>query len=609
MQNVHSLNGCQVPANPYTGRSQPFYHQLPVNFRPFSISQPQRQVSVTQSVHPSFLSEDTKEVEGTNSSKRNESYIPLNPLTSEELKGFQRNFEEPKSKKRQRNASIDRWKKPLKTEIPWITEVSEIEYTSVSQRLHYEILELVDYLKPTDIEHLLRAFVIKRIEIAIQKYIPTAEILAFGSFNTGLYLPTSDIDLVCFIHAQTPLALREVSRILVQENISLERPITLARAVVPIIKFREYYTTFNVDLSFNQASGFFSALSIKKFMREWPSLEKLVMVLKHFLRHHEIDDPSTGGMGGFTVFCMILSFFQLHREIQRGSLIPEDENLGVLLIEFFELYGLDFNYEKLAIRVKSSEGYGYYLKENESWAMKNPPTNLCIQDPTDEDNDISRSTRNMDYIREQFKCAFNRLVVRVGYLERNLSHDGKKFPGLQKESILSSILFVDHEIQKRRNKQAEDYNQHLKKVIAPIGNDASIFLTPIDFEYITSEFRLEISSADKARMEKTAMTKHKFNRTRSYEGPGPINLRSQVPNYQSLVSRTEEVDRSSSKRHRYDIMDSRNKRNSSSNKSNNNDNVRVYVENDSDMEMDSDYERSHRRSKGSRNKGSRNRRH
>ncbi|CAG8476601.1 8429_t:CDS:2 [Diversispora eburnea] len=577
MQNVHTLNGLQVPANPYVDRSQPFYHQLPVNFRPFSISQPQRQVSATQSVHPSFLSEDTKEVESTNSSKRNESYIPLNPLTSEELKGFQRNFEEPKSKKRQRNASIDRWKKPLKTELPWLTEVSKIE-------LHYEILELADYLKPTEVEHLLRAFVIKRIEIAIQKYIPTAEILAFGSFNTGLYLPTSDIDLVCFIHVQTPLALREVSRILVQENISLERPITLARAVVPIIKFREYYTTFNVDLSFNQASGFFSALSIKKFMREWPSLEKLVMVLKHFLRHHEIDDPSTGGM---------------------ESLIPEDENLGVLLIEFFELYGLNFNYEKLAIRVKSSEGYGYFLKENESWAMKNPPTNLCIQDPTDEDNDISRSTRNMDYIREQFKCAFNRLVVRVGHLERNLPHDGKKFPGLQKESILSSILFVDHEIQKRRNKQAEDYNQHLAKVIEPFGNDASIFLTPIDFDYITSEFRLEIMSADKARMEKTAMTKHKFNRNRSYEGSSPINLRSQVPNYQSLVSRTEEDDRSSSKRHRYDITDSRNKRNSSSN----NDNVRVYVENDSDMEMDSDYERSHRRSKSTRNKGSRNRRH
>lgn len=104
-----------------------------------------------------------------------------------------------------------------------------------SFRLHYEILELVDYLNPTDIEHLLRSFVIKRVELAIKKWFPNAEIVPFGSFNTGLYLPTSDIDLVCFIHAQTPLALREVSRILVQDGICLERPITLAKAVVSII--------------------------------------------------------------------------------------------------------------------------------------------------------------------------------------------------------------------------------------------------------------------------------------------------------------------------------------------------------------------------------------
>lgn len=82
---------------------------------------------------------------------------------------------------------------------------------------------------------------------------------------------------------------------------------------MPIIKFREFYTTFNVDLSFNQASGFCSAISIKKYMKEWPAIEKLVMVIKHFLRHHEIDDPSTGGMGGFTVFCMLLNFFQVKK--------------------------------------------------------------------------------------------------------------------------------------------------------------------------------------------------------------------------------------------------------------------------------------------------------
>lgn len=118
----------------------------------------------------------------------------------------------------------------------------------------------------------------------------------------------------------------------------------------------------------------------------------------------------------------------------------------------------------------------------------------------------------MDYIREQFKLAFNRLVVRVGVLDRNSPIEGKRFQKLQRESILSSILFVDHEIQRRRNKHVEDYNRNLSKLITPFGN-----LTYPDFDYIMREYRLEIINADRARIEKTARTKYRFNRIRVHD--------------------------------------------------------------------------------------------
>lgn len=94
-------------------------------------------------------------------------------------------------------------------------------------------------------------------------------------------------------------------------RISEERPITLTKAVVPIIKFRECHTKFNVDISFNQSSGYTSSRAMKSYLDQWPSLGNMVIIVKWFLKHHGLDDPSNGGMGGFTVFCMMLSFFQV----------------------------------------------------------------------------------------------------------------------------------------------------------------------------------------------------------------------------------------------------------------------------------------------------------
>lgn len=55
--------------------------------------------------------------------------------------------------------------------------------------------------------------------------------------------------------------------------------------------------------------------------------------------------------------------------------------MGILLIEFFELYGHDFNYMKTGIRVKNG---GAYLSKEEmlkTMGNGNRPSVLCIEDP------------------------------------------------------------------------------------------------------------------------------------------------------------------------------------------------------------------------------------
>lgn len=69
---------------------------------------------------------------------------------------------------------------------------------------------------------------------------------------------------------------------------------------------------------------------------------------------------------------------QLHPRIDARN---PTENLGVLLIEFFELYGRHFNYLKTGIRIKN--GGAYIPKEEIMKSMTNGyrPSMLCIEDP------------------------------------------------------------------------------------------------------------------------------------------------------------------------------------------------------------------------------------
>ncbi|CAG8585905.1 8708_t:CDS:2 [Dentiscutata erythropus] len=530
---------------------QPFSQQLPVSFR-----LPPAPVHARASKTVLGSTEIVQKTSIGNAFVNNDPFIPLNPLTVEEIRVFEdKKAAENNARKRRRSSDYDKWKRPNSQEIPWLRNECSIKYTSVVQRLHYEILEFVEYLMPTDLERLFRAFVIKRIQKAIRAVYPTAEVMAFGSYNTGLYLPTSDIDLVCFIQQRNPL--REIVAILNKNNICEGRPIPIANAVVPIIKLKEKYTRYNVDISFNQASGFGSAATMKRFMREWPSLSKLVVTLKYFLHHHELDDPACGGMGGYTVFCMILSFLQLHPEIQKGVVVPEDENLGVLLIEFFELYGVNYNYEELAIRVakdkkRSGSNIGYCRKRYEDWATKDPITNICIQDPSDSTNDIARSTKNMRIIQDEFRRAFQRLVTRVGYLDSCTPRDEDgAFKDLQNFSILSSIVYINSDVRKRRDQLCKDYrNGDLGTVMASCGTD----LRHRDVDDIIGMFKLEIAEADRLKSYKFARIKN--HNGRRYTPPSPSIRRERSPVYNYRTSTSIE---------------------------------QIYVEDNSDMEMSDEY--------------------
>lgn len=325
----------------------------------------------------------------------------------------------------------------------------ESEYLSEGLvNLHKEIILFSEYISPTLEELYMRNEIITRITNVIKDKYPFAQVDVFGSYKTGLFLPTSDIDMVV-IGEWKSLPLNELKEALIKVGISDQENIKcLDKATVPIIKILETNTELKVDISFNTINGVKSAELIKEFLVEYPCLRPLVMVLKQFLIQRDYNEVWTGGIGSYSLILMTVSFLQLHPRIDTRSL---SANLAVLLIEFFEFYGRCFNYMKTAIRIQKGGSYlpkEEILKQFTNTAKFPQSSVLCIEDPLNPLNDIGKGSYGALKVKQAFEYAYYTLSHAV--LPQN-EFIIKNSP----QSILGRII--------RITKEVRDYRSWVKK--------------------------------------------------------------------------------------------------------------------------------------------------
>lgn len=315
---------------------------------------------------------------------------------------------------------------------PWKSR----KYSPGVQGLHEEIIDFYDFMSPRPEEAAMRREVVKRIETVIKDLWPTADVQIFGSFSTGLYLPTSDIDLVVFGKWERP-PLQLLEQALRKHNVAEPYSIkVLDKATVPIIKLTDQETEVKVDISFNVETGVKAARFIKEYMKKYTLLPYLILVLKQFLLQRDLNEVFTGGISSYSLILMAISFLQLHPRIDARR---ADENLGMLLIEFFELYGRNFNYLKTGIRIKN--GGAYIAKEEIMKVMTNGyrPSMLCIEDPLLPGNDVGRSSYGAMQVKQVFDYAYIVLSHAVSPLARS-------YPNRDSESTLGRIIKVTQEV-------------------------------------------------------------------------------------------------------------------------------------------------------------------
>lgn len=278
-------------------------------------------------------------------------------------------------------------------------------FKSPMLKLHKEIVDFCDFLSPTPEEQAARNTAVERVSDVVKHIWPHSKVEVFGSFKTGLYLPSSDIDVVILGSGlQIPQkGLVALSRALSQRGLAKNIQV-IGKARVPIVKFVEKKSGVAFDISFDVQNGPLAAVFIKDALSKCPPLRPLCLILKVFLQQRELNEVYSGGIGSYALLAMLMAMLQ---SLPKSQAAPE-HNLGILLVHFFDFYGRKLNTSDVGVSCKGAETF--FLKSNKGFTNKGRPFLLAIEDPQAPENDIGKNSFNYFQIRSAFAMAFTTLT-------------------------------------------------------------------------------------------------------------------------------------------------------------------------------------------------------
>ena len=85
------------------------------------------------------------------------------------------------------------------------------------------------------------------------------------------------------------------------------------------MKYVDNITRFNVDVSFNVDNGVKACKVVENFVKDpviGDSISILMLLLKQFLVQRHLNEVFSGGLGSYSLLCMITSFLKVVLAIQ-----------------------------------------------------------------------------------------------------------------------------------------------------------------------------------------------------------------------------------------------------------------------------------------------------
>eukprot|EP01038_Epipyxis_sp_PR26KG_P013133 gene13133-17600_t len=292
-------------------------------------------------------------------------------------------------------------------------------------RLHNEILMFCEYIAPTRHEIDIRDQVLNEVRQLVKNLWPTGVLHVFGSQMTRILTPTSDLDIVIL---NVPMKnqddkdeMQNLLRTLAKriEDLHIASYVeAIVNAKVPIVKFDHRLTGIPIDICINNDSGLKTGKLMRKFVRDYPPLRPLTIVLKLFLSQRGLNETFSGGIGSFVLSTLIISFIQQKIKLAKYFNVEPVFNLGCLLLDFFNLYGTSFNYFECGISIENDGKYVSKKKRKASSQGGGGGNQKCgrlyIENPMDPELDMGKGSFMLQKVKRAFEHASQLLTAALG---------------------------------------------------------------------------------------------------------------------------------------------------------------------------------------------------
>lgn len=290
---------------------------------------------------------------------------------------------------------------------------------TLNQKLNEELLLSYNKIKLTDYEIENRTKVFELFKKTIENGFD-CQVESHGSFRTGTMVYGSDIDITVLMNKEAskkpkslpggisykPYSnqmLSKVANIIESSNITVGPVIHVKNARIPVLKCVDKIFNCKIDIVIDKYDSIETANFVIKQLRERPYLKYLATLLKYFLKRRHLSEVVRGGLCSYAQFLLILNFVQLHPLIQNGNIRVED-NLGTIFMDFFQLYGLEFPFERAVISVLE---IGY---------KPNRDSQISIEDPCNPGHNVAAGCTALPMIREIFSFSYK--IMAAAFAEK-----------------------------------------------------------------------------------------------------------------------------------------------------------------------------------------------
>ena len=180
----------------------------------------------------------------------------------------------------------------------------------------------------------------------------------------------------------------------------------LPKASVPVIKLEANGELCNIKLDITvqdqRHKGLECVEIVKEYLKQYPQLEPLMLVVKYMLKITELNDPYKGGLSSYGLLLMLVSFFQTRPEW------PKDVTLGKWLLWAMHFY-TKWNTHWTCIYPKNPFNLSSLINQPVFLVVDQYSEAPIIVDPLNQvpPNNVTKCTEKMSEIQDMFFAAVN----------------------------------------------------------------------------------------------------------------------------------------------------------------------------------------------------------